>query len=62
MKAGTPIAQLIPLTEKTYDFIVRDKNEKDEQWIRKFKYFNYMAFQFARNLIKNAYTKHIEGK
>ena len=62
MKAGTPIAQLIPLTEKTYDFVVRDKNEKDEQWLRKFKYFNYMAFQYARNLIKNAYTKHVEGK
>ena len=62
MKAGTPIAQLIPLTEKTYDFIVRDKNEKDDQWLRKFKYFNYMAFQYARTLIRNAYTTHVEGK
>jgi len=60
MKAGTPIAQLIPLSEKTYDFVVRDKNEKDEQWLQKFKYFNNMAFQYARNLIKKAYNKHVD--
>jgi hypothetical protein len=60
IKAGTPIAQLIPLSEKTYDFVVRDKNEKDEQWLQKFKYFNNMAFQYARNLIKKAYNKHVD--
>jgi hypothetical protein len=62
IKAGTPIAQLIPLTEKSYNFVVRDKNKKDEQWLQKRNYLNFFSFQFARTLVKNAYIRHVEGK
>ena len=62
IKAGTPIAQLIPLTEKSYDYVVRDMNQNDERWIKKRKYLNFFSFQFARNVVKNAYIKHVKGR
>ena len=62
IKAGTPIAQLIPLTEKSYDYVVRDMNQNDERWIKKRRYLNHFSFQFARNLVRNAYIKHVKGR
>ena len=62
VKAGTPLAQLIPLTEKTYDFVVRDKSARDELWMTKRKYLNFFGFIFNRPKIKEAYERHIKGK
>jgi len=59
IKAGTPIAQLIPLTEKHYDVIVRDQNENDKLWLKKRKYLNFFSFQYPRHLIKKLYNKHV---
>jgi hypothetical protein len=62
VKAGTPLAYLIPLTEKNYNFVVRDKNEKDEKWLKKRKYLNFFSFVFGRNKVKDSYLKHYGDK
>ncbi len=59
IKAGTPIAQLIPLTEKHYDVIVRDQNNSDKIWLNKRKYLNFFSFQYPRNLLKKIYNNHV---
>lgn len=58
IKAGTPLAQLIPITEKNYDFIVRDKNDRDDLWLTKRKYLNFFGFSFNRPKIKESYERH----
>jgi len=57
MKAGTPLVQIIPLTEKNYDMVVRDKNSKDEIWLKKRKYLNSFSFDYPRHLIKKIYNR-----
>ena len=61
IKAGTPLGQLIPLTEKKYDFICRDMNTNDENWLRKFDFYKKHSFNrilHIRNKIKEMYEKH----
>jgi hypothetical protein len=60
IKAGTPLAHLIPLTEKKYDFVVRDKNENDEKWSLKRKYLNGMSYIINRARLKSAYEQQIK--
>ena len=57
VKAGTPLAQLIPLTEKEYTFEVRDKNENDTKWLKKRKYLKAYSFVYNRNKAKEAYYR-----
>jgi hypothetical protein len=61
IKAGTPLGQLIPLTEENYDFICRDMNTNDENWLRKFDFYKKHSFNkilHIRNKIKEMYEKH----
>lgn len=60
IKAGTPLCQLIPMTEKTCELIVRDMNTADEKWIKRRQYLNNMNFVLNRNIIKNAYRAFIK--
>lgn len=60
IKAGTPLCQLIPMTEKTCELIVRDMNVADEKWIKRRKYLNNMNFVLNRSVIKNAYRAFIK--
>ena len=62
IKAGTPLAQFIPITEKNYNFKVRDKNKKDELWLKKRKYLNFFSFNFSRNKVKDSYISHFKDK
>ena len=62
IKAGTPLAQFIPITEKNYNFKVRDKNKKDELWLKKRKYLNFFSFNFSRNKVKDSYVSHFKDK
>lgn len=61
IKAGTPLCQIIPLTEKQYTMTCRDANKTDKLWIEKRKFFNNFAFVLQRNKLKEAYHKHIGG-
>lgn len=58
LKAGTPIAQLIPITESKIKAIVRDMNEKDKKWIDKRSYLNFFSFILNRTKVKEAYNTH----
>lgn len=58
LKAGTPLAHVIPLSSENYKLECRDANAYDKIWIEKKKFFNAFTFKLRRNLIKDAYLKH----
>lgn len=62
IKAGTPIAHLIPITEDKLGFKCRDANAHDLSWIKKRKYLMNFAFMLRRPFIKKSYEKHFESK
>jgi len=62
IKAGDPICQLIPLSEKNEIIKVRDANKNDLEYIEKRKYINNFGFRLNRNFIKNLYKKFISPK
>ena len=55
--AGTPLAQLIPMSQQNYKLLVRDMNEKDSNWIKKRKFLNSISFSFNKTKVMNAYKK-----
>jgi hypothetical protein len=62
IKAGTPLAHIIPLTERNYDFVVRDATAWDRVWSKKREYLNNMSFVINRTRMKEAYERHFHGK
>ncbi len=60
IKAGQPICQLIPLTENSYDFEVRDQNEEDEKWLKTRKYLNNSTFIMNKSALRNAYNRFLQ--
>jgi hypothetical protein len=61
IKAGTPIAQIIPMSEDTFEMVCRDMNEYDSKWITKQKFYTLLGFVLQRNKIKAGYEKHVEN-
>lgn len=57
IKAGTPICQIIPLSEDKFDFEIRDATESDLKWIRMKRYFYGFSFNFNKNIFKKMYEK-----
>lgn len=62
LKAGTPLAQLIPLSEEKFELVVRDKNKSDELWLKKKQFIMNFTFKIKRNLVQDIYNKHFGGK
>jgi hypothetical protein len=58
LKAGTPLAHLIPLTTEEFKLECRDMSAGDNLWIEKLKFLKNFTFKLRRNLIKDAYLKH----
>jgi|TARA_B110000908_G_scaffold75240_2_gene90621 hypothetical protein len=58
LRAGQPLAHLIPLTENEYDYEVRDANEHDLAWSKKRTYFHIHSFNLNKGLFKDMYHKH----
>lgn len=58
LKAGTPLAQLVPITEQSLELEVRNATEKDLRWIKKNKYLMNHTFTMKRNMIKDLYYKY----
>lgn len=58
VKAGTPMCQLIPLTNEKFELEVREATEKDWGWIHKRNYFFNFSFLFKRNVLKEMYHKY----
>ncbi|NBP00986.1 MAG: hypothetical protein EBU90_12785 [Proteobacteria bacterium] len=62
IKAGTPLAMIIPLSENEFKLVVRDKNSYDEMWSVKRKFVNSMSYVLNRQRIKQLYEKHWRNK
>lgn len=62
IKAGTPLAQIIPLSEQEFDLVCREMNNIDKFWQAKRKYFNSATFKIKRNVLQDLYYKHFGGK
>jgi len=58
IRAGQPLCQLIPITEKEFDFECRDANEQDRLWEQKKNFIMNMSFFPNRNKLKEAWIKH----
>jgi len=58
IKAGTPLAHIIPLSEKQYELVCREMNSIDRFWQAKRKYFSSATFKLKRNTIQDLYYKH----
>jgi hypothetical protein len=59
-KAGTPIAQIIPLSNENYKMVVRDMNEEDKKWYSKRSWLNLFSFVYHRTKVKEAYERHVD--
>lgn len=57
IKAGTPMAQLIPITEENLELEVRNMNDKDKSWLEKRRYLNNCTFVMKRSMIQSLYQK-----
>jgi hypothetical protein len=62
IKAGTPLAHIIPLSENNFELVCREMNSIDKFWQVKKKYFTSSTFKIKRNLIQDLYYKHFGGK
>jgi len=58
LKSGTPMMQIIPLTEKKYEMICRFRNEWDVFWNLKKKFISSSSWIFKRHISKKAYCDH----
>ena len=55
IKAGTPMLQLIPITQNNCKLIVRDANLYDKQWLEKRKFLHSHSFISNKPILKKAY-------
>jgi hypothetical protein len=62
IRAGTPMLQLIPLTDEEFELEVKCAGPKEIAWAKKRNYFFNLAFSFKRTLMKTQYVKHFFGK
>jgi hypothetical protein len=60
IKAGTPMAQIIPLSEKSYELICRNATAWDNLWVTKRRFFNNFSFAVQRKKLKDAYEAHFK--
>lgn len=56
IKAGTPIAHLIPMTTESCELVVRDMTDRDHSWVKKKKYLDLFSFVLNRSKVKDAYN------
>lgn len=57
IRAGTPLCQIIPISQHKYNLDVRDCTEHDQKWINRRKYYNSIGFNLKKNIISKAYKK-----
>lgn len=55
IKAGTPMCQLVPMTDEKFQLAVRNATDKDKQWVLKHRYLNGCTFFKNRNMLSRTY-------
>lgn len=58
IKAGTPLAHLIPLSEEKFELVCREMNKWDELWLRKKDFLRNFTFKLRKNNTKEVYENH----
>ena len=58
IKAGSPLMQIVPITDKDLTMVCREVNEKEMNWIKKRSYFKSFSFSPVRNRIKELYHRY----
>lgn len=58
IKAGTPMAQLIPMTDEKFKLTVRNATSKDLEWVEKRKYYNNCTMVIKRPMVQSLYKKY----
>ena len=56
IKAGTPMCQLIPITDEKFQLEVRNATDKDKQWLLTRRYLNSCTFFKNRIMISRTYN------
>ena len=59
IKAGTPLGHLIPLSEKKYEMVQRETNQRDHEWLvrQEHAYFSTFWRNTMRRKVQNMYNK-----
>jgi hypothetical protein len=60
IRAGTPLGHLIPLSEKKYQMVQRNMNQRDYDWVEKFysAYDSTFSHSTMRRKVTNMYNKY----
>lgn len=61
IKAGTPLFQVVPMTDEKFKMVVRNATENDKAWVKRRRYFIGISFKPNRNLLREVYNR-IWGK
>ena len=56
IKAGTPMCQLVPMTDEKFQLEVRNATDKDKQWLLTRRYLNSCTFFKNRIMISRTYN------
>ena len=57
VKAGTPLCHLVPLSDKDYNYVVREATDKDKQWLEKRHYILNMSVVYNIQKMKNLFSR-----
>jgi hypothetical protein len=62
IKAGTPMMQIIPLTDEKFETIVRDATEDDNKWLKRRRYLQNNTFILDKPMLRKVYNKFFGPK
>lgn len=60
IRAGTPMVQLIPLTDEKFKLTVRNATNHDLKWVEKRNYYNNCTMAINRPLMQRLYRKYFD--
>lgn len=62
IKAGTPLMQIIPLSNENFDIVCREETQREKMWRDKKRFFNTHTFNTSkiRNKIKDVYERYFK--
>ena len=62
IKAGTPLMQIIPLSDENFDIVCREETQREKMWRDKKRFFNTHTFNTSkiRNKIKDVYERYFK--
>lgn len=62
LKAGTPIMQIIPLTDKKFNLVCREEDDRDRAYAENVRTNRSLTFNFYREKLIKIYEKYSKGE